>query len=347
MQIASVVWTVDVVVSSVDFGVFVVKGISLLHLTGDVSEKNVIKIMRLGRKCETVVRPILIKSDCVLLRDSIMRNVYKFKSLKEFSHVGLNYDLTKDQRQEFKSFVDKAKVMEREENNQNFLFKVRGQLEDCKNTEKTSVNIKYFKNLEINDNNDKDCNIINRNLTLGLLNIRSLISKTDTICDLIHDGLDIFVLVETWHGSSNNISVKSSMPLGYSYVDYLRINDLHHGGLIIYFSNEFKFKKIDLPIFCSFEALAVKLFISNKDFVLLVLYRPGSVLVSNLFFEEFLCLLENITFFSLNIILLGDFNIHIEKQEDRHTVNLLEILEMFQLKTLIDNRLTNMEVLLI
>ncbi|ESN91913.1 hypothetical protein HELRODRAFT_181968 [Helobdella robusta] len=81
------------------------------HLTGDVSEKNVIKIMRLGRKCETVVRPILIKLDCVLLRDSIMRNVYKFKSLKEFSHVGLNYDLTKDQRQEFKSFVDKAKVM--------------------------------------------------------------------------------------------------------------------------------------------------------------------------------------------------------------------------------------------
>ncbi|ESN98900.1 hypothetical protein HELRODRAFT_162367 [Helobdella robusta] len=99
----------------------------LKHLTGDVSEKNVIKIMRLGRKCETVVRPILIKLDCVLLRDSIMRNVYKFKSLKEFSHVGLNYDLTKDQRQEFKSFVDKAKVMEREENNQNFLFRVRGQ----------------------------------------------------------------------------------------------------------------------------------------------------------------------------------------------------------------------------
>ncbi|ESO00159.1 hypothetical protein HELRODRAFT_175980 [Helobdella robusta] len=98
------------------------------HLTGDVSEKNVIKIMRLGRKCETVVRPILIKLDCVLLRDSIMRNVYKFKSLKEFSHVGLNYDLTKDQRQEFKSFVDKAKVMEREENNQNFLFRVRGQV---------------------------------------------------------------------------------------------------------------------------------------------------------------------------------------------------------------------------
>ncbi|ESO11198.1 hypothetical protein HELRODRAFT_183439 [Helobdella robusta] len=73
-----------------------------VNLYGDVSEKNVIKIMRLGRKCETVVRPILIKLDCVLLRDSIMRNVYKFKSLKEFSHVGLNYDLTKDQRQEFK-----------------------------------------------------------------------------------------------------------------------------------------------------------------------------------------------------------------------------------------------------
>ncbi|ESO08402.1 hypothetical protein HELRODRAFT_169235 [Helobdella robusta] len=100
----------------------------LKHLTGDVSEKNVIKIMRLGRKCETVFRPILIKLDCVLLRDSIMRNVYRFKSLKEFSHVGLNYDLTKDQRQEFKSFVDKAKVMEQEENNQNFLFRVRVQV---------------------------------------------------------------------------------------------------------------------------------------------------------------------------------------------------------------------------
>ncbi|ESO05606.1 hypothetical protein HELRODRAFT_171259 [Helobdella robusta] len=100
----------------------------LKHLSEDVSDKNVIKVFRLGKRQESVVRPVLIKLDNVFLRDSIMRNVKKFKSLQGFSHVGLSHDLTMDQRQEYKTYVDRAKAMEKEEINRNFLFRVRGQV---------------------------------------------------------------------------------------------------------------------------------------------------------------------------------------------------------------------------
>ncbi|ESN95696.1 hypothetical protein HELRODRAFT_179171 [Helobdella robusta] len=91
-----------------------------VKLNVEVIRSDVKSIQKTLQEASDVKEREIIKLDCVLLGDSIMRNVYKFKSLKEFSHVGLNYDLTKDQRQEFKLFVDKAKVMEREEKKSKF-----------------------------------------------------------------------------------------------------------------------------------------------------------------------------------------------------------------------------------
>ncbi|ESO09625.1 hypothetical protein HELRODRAFT_184015 [Helobdella robusta] len=78
-------------------------------------------------------------------------------------------------------------------------------------------------------------------LNLELLNIRSIRSKYDIIRDLLSNDLDICVLTETWHGSSEDISVKLAMPYGFSFMDYLRPHDPNHGGIIVYFKNVFKF----------------------------------------------------------------------------------------------------------
>ncbi|ESO06095.1 hypothetical protein HELRODRAFT_160229 [Helobdella robusta] len=80
-------------------------------------------------------------------------------------------------------------------------------------------------------------------LNLGLLNIRFIRSKYDIIHDLLSNDLDICVLTETWHGSSDDISVKLAMPYGFSFMDYLRPHDPNHGEIIVYFKNVFKVKK--------------------------------------------------------------------------------------------------------
>ncbi|ESO11170.1 hypothetical protein HELRODRAFT_183483 [Helobdella robusta] len=98
----------------------------LKHLSDDVSDRDVIKVTRLGKKDENKTRPLLIKLVDVAIKDSIMRNVYKLKSItNEFAHIGLSVDLTKEQRQEYKIFVNDAKIKESADK-EGFLYRVRG-----------------------------------------------------------------------------------------------------------------------------------------------------------------------------------------------------------------------------
>ncbi|ESO11717.1 hypothetical protein HELRODRAFT_166735 [Helobdella robusta] len=308
----------------------------LQHLVEDISEKDVLRTTRLGKKSDDVVRPLLIKLENAKIKNSIMRNVYNMKTIADkFAGVGLS-DLTKEQRQEYKTFVEKAKSMQSDDK-ENFLYRVRGPVGRWKIIQFKKIHLnnclsknKVIKDLATDATKNK-CNIL-----LGLLNIRSVNSKSDIIYELIQEGLDIFVLVETWHGSTDNISVKSSIPSGYRYVDFLRLNDPRHGGIIVVFRSNFIYKLIELPVLTTFEAVAIKMVVNNKDFVLLALYRPGSAQVSSTFFDELIFVLENIIILSLNVMLVGDFNIHVEINKDRHTVNLIEVFEMFQLTNYIN-----------
>ncbi|ESO12350.1 hypothetical protein HELRODRAFT_158856 [Helobdella robusta] len=135
-------------------------------------------------------------------------------------------------------------------------------------------------------------------IKLGLLNIRSIGLKYNIIYDLISDGLDIFVVTESWHGSSENPSITLSTPPGYRFVDFVRDHDLLH---------------------------------VSQEFILLAIYRPGSAQLSGLFFKELISILENITVLSSRIILTGDFNVHVEKTNDPYAANLNDIFDNFQL----------------
>ena len=169
------------------------------------------------------------------------------------------------------------------------------------------------------------------NLCLGLLNIRSIVSKYYKIYELINDGLDILVLTETWHQSSVNICLKLAMPPHFTFVDFLRTSDPHHGGIIIYFKSNFKNSIIELPLFKTIEVVAIKFFIRGIEIVLLALYRPGSMSISPLFFEELMSVLEKLSISASFIILAGDFNVHLERSFDAHTIRLLEIFDFFHL----------------
>ncbi|ESO12020.1 hypothetical protein HELRODRAFT_158419 [Helobdella robusta] len=92
----------------------------------------------------------------------------------------------------------------------------------------------------------------------------------------------------------------------------------------------YSFKCIELPRIITFEALAIKLQISNINIVCLTVYRPGSV-SPTLFFAELVSVLEVIELIENNIILAGDINVHMEKHNDRHAAALSDVFEHFNL----------------
>lgn len=176
-----------------------------------------------------------------------------------------------------------------------------------------------------------------RFLNFGLLNICSIRNKSDVVFDLLNDGLDVLILTETWHGDSNDVSVRASMPPGFIFVDFLRPNDPSHGGIIIFFGHIFRHAAIELPRSKTFEALALKLTIDSANtIVFFAIYRPGSQMVSNLFFEELMSVLEHLTNLSDHLIVLGDLNIHVEKQSDLHAIHLKETFNLFKMVNIID-----------
>ena len=78
----------------------------------------------------------------------------------------------------------------------------------------------------------------------------------------------------------------------------------------------------------TFESLAFTVGGRSTAAVLLV-YRPGSQQVSNLFFEELTRYLEVLALYKCQIVIAGDFNIHVEKNDDRDAARLLDLFASF------------------
>ena len=99
----------------------------LQHLTHNtIKDEDVIKIIRLGKKNDKLVRPILIKLGNLTIKKKIFKNLYKMKSLREdLNSVGIGHDLTMEQRNELKKLIDEAKIKEAGCND-GFLYRVRG-----------------------------------------------------------------------------------------------------------------------------------------------------------------------------------------------------------------------------
>ncbi|ESO01792.1 hypothetical protein HELRODRAFT_160959 [Helobdella robusta] len=152
----------------------------------------------------------------------------------------------------------------------------------------------------------------------------------------------LFLLCETWHGSPVDPSIQLAMPPGFSFLQMLRPHDSYHGGLIVFFKKMFKARKIEVPVFQTFEAIIVEFSFERRKVFVFGIYRPGSKLVTSLFFGELTSVLEHLFALGDGLIVAGDFNIHIERPGDTHSINLLEIFDSFQLTNVVNEPTHNL-----
>ena len=85
-------------------------------------------------------------------------------------------------------------------------------------------------------------------------------------------------------------------------------------------------RPLQLPFFSTFEVVAAYVYRAGFNAVVVVLYRPSSCSVTNAFFDDFNDLLERLPTYSAPLMILGDFNIHIDDVVDLHAGKLLDIL---------------------
>ena len=84
--------------------------------------------------------------------------------------------------------------------------------------------------------------------------------------------------------------------------------------------------------FKSFEYLQLDISVENKMISIFPIYRPEPNLVAmSVYFEEFFNLLERICVISNDILILGDFNIHIDIVNNPTSLRFAETLTAFNL----------------
>ena len=146
---------------------------------------------------------------------------------------------------------------------------------------------------------------------------------------------DALVLTETWHNCGSDIPLRRSAPSGYSIVEAARpshTGDLvsNHGGIAIVYRDCHAVRVITLPISpTSFEVLVCHF--NPAKLVFVTLYRPSRSNIIELFFEEFISLLEIVSTYGSEIVLSGDFNIHVDDLNDPNAKSFLDILSVFDL----------------
>ena len=167
-------------------------------------------------------------------------------------------------------------------------------------------------------------------LKLALLNIRSLSGKTFLINEfIIRHNLDLMFLTETWLNEENSaVILIESTPPNFNFISEPRVLR-KGGGVAILYNESLQCKQMcSYGHFDSFEYVATQLK-SPCRATLVTIYRPPKY--DARFFDEFAKLLSIVCMDYDCVVLVGDFNIHVDNPTDVCAKEFLNVLDNFGL----------------
>lgn len=160
-------------------------------------------------------------------------------------------------------------------------------------------------------------------------------NKSDEICDHIIDhGLDLIALTETWL-TTDRIGDRELCPKGYDLIHTPRPSG-RGGGVGLLIRSNVKHRQVLPPDkYVSFEHQEVVIQLQGYTLTLVIVYRPPPNPKNNftvpLFLNEFSKLLEAKSASCSKLLVVGDFNFHIDDSSDTDARNFLDILKTFGL----------------
>lgn len=157
-------------------------------------------------------------------------------------------------------------------------------------------------------------------------NVRSITNKATIVEQyLVDNQIDIAVLTETWIKQSDptyNTVWNELLPEGYRFFNQSRVGTRGGGVGIVFSKSVTTSQPLQLGSFSSFEYIAVKMCINTDEpFILLVIYRPPKTSLS-IFLSQFDMIMSMCKSEYDNILVAGDFNLHLDNAQDSYACRL-------------------------
>src|SRR6218665_152098 len=138
-----------------------------------------------------------------------------------------------------------------------------------------------------------------------------------------------------WHHCSEDSSILRATPAGYSSRDNPRqllpdVGPAGGGGIVVFFKSSLRVTQGQL-VPSSFEALCLSIATPHGPVTLLTVYRPSTTTLTLQFYEEFASVLEELITRNSQLLILGDFNIHLEESASSNSLHFSQLLAQFGL----------------
>ena len=162
-------------------------------------------------------------------------------------------------------------------------------------------------------------------LHIGLLNARSIANKSFSLNDLFtREKLDLMCLSETWQREEEFIHLNELCPAGCSAVGKPR-PCRRGGGLAVVYKDSCTCKVTQTQEYTSFESQMVRVGSSNPFYCVSIYRPPGPAAVFLKDFSDFLSSIIKLE----SILILGDFNLHVDDSSSCSAKELLSLTEAF------------------
>jgi hypothetical protein len=168
--------------------------------------------------------------------------------------------------------------------------------------------------------------------TCSISSITPFLDKPAVLQEFISDeAIEILTLSETWLSPDTLPSTLTALtPPNFLILSNPRCTG-RGGGVAIIYRSYLKITKFDIPSFPTFEALCIKVTISSKSYTILTIYRPPSTSIAA-FVSDFTSLLDNLNTQPSELIISGDFNIHVDTPTLPTSSSFLSVLDSSHLQ---------------
>ena len=203
---------------------------------------------------------------------------------------------------------------------------------------RTTSHIRKKQNNPNNCNNTHPVILKDNKLTLCFWNGRAIKEKTQDIKDFrLSNDIDIYLLAETWLSSENHSSTITELKDNTcNFINYPRPFSDRGGGLGVIYKKQLSIvREIPPIILTSMQVLQLTLTVFSKKYTIVVIYRSESShnhkYKMTTFFKELRELLSHYNTCKNDLIITGDFNIHVNDLDNPRTSKFMDILDTFNL----------------
>ena len=100
----------------------------------------------------------------------------------------------------------------------------------------------------------------------------------------------------------------------------------NNGGVCLFFKAYYAVRRVQLPSYKSMKLLAVHVHGVSVNLIFIIIYRPGSLAVNSMFFDDFADIIERVAVFAAPLVIVGDVNLHIGDVSSPSTTSFNDIL---------------------